>query len=57
MARVRAVLSGINAAIVRIRERQKLFEDACRIAVDEGRFQMAWVGLAIAGMTKVKPAA
>lgn len=54
---MRAVLSGINAAIVRIRERQKLFEEACRIAVDEGRFQMAWVGLAIAGMTKVKPAA
>lgn len=57
LSRVRAVLSGINAAIVRIRDRQKLFEEACRIAVEEGRFHMAWVGLSMPGMKKVKPAA
>jgi len=43
--RVHAVLSGINSAIVRIRERQELFEEACRIAVDAGRFVMAWIGV------------
>ncbi len=39
--RVHAVLSGINAAIVRIRDRAELFGEACRIAVEEGRFRLA----------------
>ena len=43
--RVYAVLSGINSAIARIRERQQLFEEACRIAIEEGEFVMAWIGL------------
>lgn len=43
--RVLAVLSGINSAIVRIHDRQKLFEEACRIAVEHGGFAMAWIGL------------
>jgi len=43
--RVHAVLSGINTAIVRIRDRQKLFTEACRIVVEEGQLRMAWIGL------------
>lgn len=43
--RVYAVLSGINTLIVRERNPQKLLEAACQIAVDKGRFRMAWVGL------------
>ncbi|TAK82475.1 MAG: EAL domain-containing protein [Betaproteobacteria bacterium] len=43
--RVYAVLSGINTTIVRTRERQALFEEACRIAVEQGGFRMAWIGL------------
>ena len=43
--RVHAVLSGINSAIVRIRKRQELFQEACRIAVEAGRFVMAWIGV------------
>jgi diguanylate cyclase (GGDEF)-like protein/PAS domain S-box-containing protein len=43
--RVYAVLSGINGALVRIRQQQELFEEACRIAVGAGSFVMAWVGL------------
>jgi len=43
--RVHAVLSGINSAIVRIRDRQELFQEACRVAVDAGRFVMAWIGV------------
>jgi diguanylate cyclase (GGDEF)-like protein/PAS domain S-box-containing protein len=43
--RVYAVLSGINAAIVRVHERNALFEEACRIAVEEGAFRTAWAGL------------
>ena len=43
--RVYAVLSGINAAIVRIRDRDELFREACRIAVDAGEFRLAWLGV------------
>jgi len=43
--RVHAVLSGINAAIVRMHSRQELFQECCRIAVEAGRFVMAWIGV------------
>ena len=43
--RTLAMLSDINQAIVRIREPQVLFEQACRIAVEEGHFPLVWVGL------------
>ena len=44
LSRIHAVLSGINSAIVRIRDRRELFEEACRIAVEHGNFGIAWVG-------------
>jgi PAS domain S-box-containing protein len=43
--RVLAVLSDINQAIVRIREPQALFDKACQIAVENGNFSLAWIGL------------
>src|SRR5205814_6901660 len=57
LTRVHAVLSGINAAIVRIRDRQELFHEACRIAIDHGKFRMAWVGLVDREAMLVKPVA
>lgn len=39
------VLSAINGAIIRIRDRDELLREACRIAVEEGDFTFAWVGL------------
>jgi diguanylate cyclase (GGDEF)-like protein/PAS domain S-box-containing protein len=42
--RVYAVLSEINSAIVRIRNREELFAECCRIAVEAGGFVMAWIG-------------
>ncbi len=44
LSRTHALLSGINAAIVRARDRQQLFEEACRIALEAGGFRMAWIG-------------
>ncbi|MBV5308488.1 GAF domain-containing protein [Chromatium okenii] len=44
--RIYAVLSGINGAIVRLREPAALYQEACRIAVEVGGFRMAWLGLA-----------
>lgn len=43
--RVYAVLSGINSLIVRVSAREELCREACRLAVQEGRFQIAWIGL------------
>jgi diguanylate cyclase (GGDEF)-like protein/PAS domain S-box-containing protein len=43
--RIYAVLSGINTLIVRARHREELFRGACRIAVEAGKFRMAWIGL------------
>jgi len=55
--RVYAVLSGINTTIVRTRDRQKLFEEACRIAVEHGGFRMAWIGLLEPNGVDVTPVA
>ena len=43
--RVYSVLSGINQAIVRIRDRRQLLEEACRIAVEESGFALSSIGL------------
>ncbi|MBF6570734.1 MAG: EAL domain-containing protein [Candidatus Binataceae bacterium] len=55
--RVYAVLSGINAAIMRIGERQELFDEACRVAVAAGHFALAWIGVVDAQASIVRPAA
>ncbi len=57
LTRVHAVLSGINGVIVRVRDRQELFREACRIAVEHGRFPLAWVGVANPAADRVEPVA
>jgi diguanylate cyclase len=41
--RVYAVLSGINAALLRLNDRAELLEEVCRIAVEQGQFRIAAV--------------
>ncbi|MBE0548240.1 MAG: GAF domain-containing protein, partial [Rubrivivax sp.] len=55
--RVYAVLSGINTAIVRIRDDGELFSEACRIAVEHGQFVFAWIGRFDADSLQVTPVA
>ena len=43
--RLYRVLSQVNETILRARDQQSLFEQICRIAVEEGLFRLAWVGL------------
>ena len=43
--RVYAVLSEINGLIVRAPQREELFREACRTAVETGKFRMAWLGV------------
>jgi PAS domain S-box-containing protein len=57
LSRVHAMLSGINALIVRVRDRDELFGEACRIATDEGGFKMIWIGLVDPTTQKIVPAA
>jgi PAS domain S-box-containing protein/diguanylate cyclase (GGDEF)-like protein len=45
LSRVHAVLSGINSAIARIRDRNDLFRKSCRIAHEAGGFDVVWIGL------------
>ena len=55
--RLYVVLSQINQAIVRAFDRQSLFQDICRIIVDDGKFTMAWIGLRDPKTTAVRPLA
>ncbi|WP_295991034.1 EAL domain-containing protein [Rugamonas sp.] len=40
-----AMLSGVNAAIIRCGQRDALLQEVCRLAVDQGAFSMAWAGV------------
>jgi diguanylate cyclase (GGDEF)-like protein/PAS domain S-box-containing protein len=44
LTRLYAVLSGVNSMIMRMRNREALFHEACRIAVMEGEFDFALIG-------------
>jgi diguanylate cyclase (GGDEF)-like protein/PAS domain S-box-containing protein len=57
LARVATVLSDINSLIVRVRQRDELFQEACRIAVEVGRFNKAWIALAFEDATRLELAA
>jgi diguanylate cyclase (GGDEF)-like protein/PAS domain S-box-containing protein len=55
--RVHTVLSDINALIVRVRNRDDLFQEACRIAVEDGGFRLSWIGVVDRNAMTVKPVA
>ena len=57
LARIRAVSSEINAAIVRIRERKALLEETCRIVSEHGKFEMIWIGAIDHDRQQVQPIA
>ncbi|ERI95188.1 PAS domain S-box protein [Clostridiales bacterium oral taxon 876 str. F0540] len=43
--RLYSILSKINHAIIRIKDIELLYKEACRIAVEEGLFKVAWIGI------------
>jgi diguanylate cyclase (GGDEF)-like protein/PAS domain S-box-containing protein len=55
--RVYAVLSGINTMIVRVRDRDELFRESCRIAIELGRFGLVYVGLVDDAAQQIRPVA
>ena len=55
--RLYAVSSALNHAIVHTNDRDAIFREFCRIAVELGGFRLAWVGLAEPGGAAVRVAA
>jgi len=55
--RLYSVISRTNRAIIHIRDRQALLDEACRIAVEEGKFLMAWIGIVNPATRDVSPVA
>lgn len=55
--RIYAMLSGINALQVRVRDRNLLLTYACQIAVEEGGFCASWIGLVDHRTMKLVPGA
>lgn len=55
--RIYHVLSAINGAILRMRDRDVLLQEACRIAVEIGGYPMAWIGLVSPEADRVRLAA
>lgn len=43
--RIYAALSNISQAIVRVHDSREIMTEACRIAVQDGKFKMAWIGM------------
>ncbi len=57
LSRIQAVTSNINSLIVRVSDRQELFNEACRIAVEHGGFGIAWIGTFNPAANKITPIA
>jgi diguanylate cyclase (GGDEF)-like protein/PAS domain S-box-containing protein len=55
--RVHAMLSGINSLIVRIADRDELFREVSRLAVEHGKFSLAWCGWVDAAAGDLRPIA
>lgn len=55
--RVYAMLSGINTLIVRVQGSEELFKEACRVAVEIGRFRMAMICIVDRCTMKIVPMA
>ncbi len=53
LSRIHSMLSRINSLIVRVRSRETLLQEACRIAVDAGGFLFARIGILDHGTMKL----
>lgn len=55
LTRTYALLSAINQMIIREREPLRIFQAVCQIAVKQGGFRMAWVGLRNTTNNRLEP--
>jgi PAS domain S-box-containing protein len=52
-----AAISRLNQTIARATDRDTLFRETCRIAIEHGQFRMAWIGLIDEVVALVRPEA
>lgn len=57
LTRILEMLSGINTAVARIRERRELLQEACRLAVTVGKYEYAYVSILEPGTRTAHPLA
>jgi diguanylate cyclase (GGDEF)-like protein len=57
LERLYAMVTGITALGVRVRDRADLFKSSCRIAVEQGEFEMAWIALIEGDEARIVPVA
>jgi diguanylate cyclase (GGDEF)-like protein len=55
--RLYAMVSGINASMVRVTDRAELFSRSCRTAVEHGEFEMAWIAVVDHNERRIVPVA
>ena len=55
--RLYRVISQVNEAIVRAKDRATLFNAICRIIVESGQFQLSWIGLLDEATRTIEPSA
>jgi diguanylate cyclase (GGDEF)-like protein len=55
--RLYAMVSGISASMVRVRDRAELFKRACETAVEHGEFEMAWIAIVDNNASRIVPVA
>ena len=57
LSRIRDVLGSFSSAIIRLRQREELLQELCRIAVEVGGMRMAWAGLVDENPPRLRPVA
>jgi diguanylate cyclase (GGDEF)-like protein len=55
--RLYAMVTGIGASMVRVRDRVELFNRACQTAVEHGEFEMAWIAIVDHSENRIVPVA
>jgi PAS domain S-box-containing protein len=55
LKRVLQMVSGVNGALVRLRDRDSLLKETCRLAVSVGEYRLATVWLIEAGGSAIRP--
>jgi diguanylate cyclase (GGDEF)-like protein len=55
--RLYAMVTGISTSMVRVRDREDLFNRSCRTAVEHGEFEMAWIAIVAPNENRIVPVA
>ena len=55
--RLYAMVTGISASMVRVRDRADLFKRSCRTAVEQGEFEMSWIAIVNPNENRIVPVA